>query len=190
MELPLRQTDRSGRPYVVRYYQPDDRPALEAMYADFEPKRAAQGLPPESPERVRRWLDRVLGVGIHLIVEVGGRVLGHVMLIPMDERTAELANFLHQSIRNRGIGTAMNRVAAEIARQAGYRRLWLSVEPSNRPAIRSYQNAGFRQLPGSLWAPEITMALDLDAPPAGEAAAAAESHRRAVPVADPHSPRA
>ncbi len=163
MELPLQQTDRSGRPYLVRHYDPADRAALEAMYADFEPKRAAQGLPPDSPERLRAWLDRVLARGIHLVVEVGGRVLGHVMLIPMEEPTTiELANFLHQSIRNRGIGTALNRLAAEIAREAGYRRLWLSVEPSNRPAIRSYQNAGFRQLPGSLWAPEIDMALDLE----------------------------
>jgi len=174
MELPLRQTDRSGRPYLVRYYDAADRAALEAMYADFEPKRAAQGLPPDSPERLRAWLDRVLARGIHLVVEVGGRVLGHVMLIPMDEATTELANFLHQSIRNRGIGTAMNRLAAEIAREAGYRRLWLSVEPSNRAAIRSYQNAGFQQLPGSLWAPEIDMALDLEAtmarPPASSPA--------------------
>jgi len=162
MELPLRQTDRTGRPYLVRYYDPADRAALEAMYADFEPKRAAQGLPPDTAERLRAWLDRVLPRGIHLLVEVGGRVLGHVMLIPMENATAELANFLHQSIRNRGIGTAMNRLAADIAREAGFRRLWLSVEPSNRPAIRSYQNAGFRQLPGSLWAPEIDMALDLE----------------------------
>src|SRR5690606_27814350 len=100
--------------------------------------------------------------GIHLVVEVGGRVLGHVMLIPMDGGTTELANFLHQSIRNRGIGTALNRLAADVARDAGHRRLWLSVEPSNRAAVRSYQNAGFRQLPGSLWAPEIDMALDLE----------------------------
>jgi len=147
---------------LVRYYDPADRASLEAMYADFEPKRAAQGLPPDSPERLRAWLDRVLARGIHLVVEVGGRVLGHVMLIPMEDATTELANFLHQSIRNRGIGTALNRLAAEIAREAGYRRVWLSVEPSNRPAIHSYQNAGFRQLPGSLWAPEIDMALDLE----------------------------
>src|SRR5690606_20014607 len=166
MELPLQQTDRSGRPYLVRHYDPADRAALEAMYADFEPKRAAQGLPPERPERLRAWLDRVLSAGMHLVVEVGGRVLGHVMLIPMDGGTTELANFLHQSIRNRGIGTALNRLAAELAREAGYRRLWLSVEPSNRAAVRSYQNAGFRQLPGSLWGPEIDMALDLEAGPA------------------------
>ena len=66
------------------------------------------------------------------------------MVIPMDGHTSELANFLHQKIRNRGIGTALNLLALEIAREQGRRRVWLSVEPSNRIAIRSYEKAGFR----------------------------------------------
>lgn len=149
--------DRNGAPFTVRPYAPADRTALEAMYDGFEPKRGAQGLPPRSIEQIRRWLDRVLGAGEHLLIEIDGRVCGHVMLVPMEPGTVELANFLHQSIRSRGIGTHANVVAVQIARDAGHRRVWLSVEPSNRAAIRSYEKAGFRQLPGSLWAPEIEM---------------------------------
>jgi hypothetical protein len=37
----------------------------------------------------------------------------------------------------------------------------LSVEPGNRAAVRSYEKAGFRRLPGSNWAPEVEMAVDL-----------------------------
>lgn len=155
-------TDKRGAPFQVRPYEPGDRAALEAMYADFEPKRAAQGLPPEGEAALGRWLDRTLPAGRHLVVAVQGRVLGHAMLVPVDRCTSELANFLHQSIRNRGIGTALNRVALDEARQAGLCRVWLSVEPGNRAAVRSYEKAGFRRLPGSLWAPEIEMEVDVE----------------------------
>ncbi|NLE89277.1 MAG: GNAT family N-acetyltransferase, partial [Myxococcales bacterium] len=64
VRLPVRRTDRLGQPYTVRSYRPEDRAALEAMYDAFEPKRIAQGLPPAREEQRRRWLDRVLGVGI------------------------------------------------------------------------------------------------------------------------------
>lgn len=154
-------TDKTGASYVARDYEPRDRAQLEAMYADFEPKRGAQGLPPEGDARIGHWLNRVLSKGLHLVVEVEDRLLGHVMLIPQEDGSFELANFLHQSIRNRGIGTQMNRLALELAREAGIRRVWLSVEPGNRAAVRSYEKAGFRRLPGSLWAPEIEMAADL-----------------------------
>ena len=37
----------------------------------------------------------------------------------------------------------------------------LRLDPSNRAAIRSYTRTGFRILPGSPWAPEIEMVIDL-----------------------------
>jgi RimJ/RimL family protein N-acetyltransferase len=84
-------------------------------------------------------------------VIVDGELLGHVMLLPMDDGRGELANFLHQSIRNRGIGTFINRIALQVAREHGTGRVWLCVEPFNRAAVRSYEKAGFRRLPGTLW---------------------------------------
>lgn len=147
--LPATRTDDMNQPYHVRPYRPADRAALEAMYEDFRPKRAAQGLPPAGGERIRRWLERTLGRGLHVVVEVEGRVLGHAMLIPAGDDGVELANFLHQSVRGRGIGTELNHITVGLARQHGYRRVWLSVKPSNRAAVRSYQNAGFRPLVGA-----------------------------------------
>lgn len=162
-------TDKLGGSFAIRPYTAQDRPALEAMYVDFRPKRMAQGLPPDSELGLRRWLDGVLRGGEHLVVEVDGELMGHGFLVPMDEDGAvELANFLHQAVRNRGIGTALNRALIELARARGSRRVWLSVEPWNRSAVRSYQKAGFHQLPGSLWAPEIEMEVLLDGAPDGE----------------------
>lgn len=171
--LPRDLVDKTGQPYRVRFYERADRFGLEEMYRAFDPKRAAQGLPPGDGESIRRWLDRTLATGMHVLVEIEGEILGHLMVIPMSERTSELANFLHQAIRNRGIGTALNRLAIELAREDGRKRVWLSVEPSNRIAIRSYEKAGFRRIASnSLWAPEVEMEVLLDD---GEPAAAPPS---------------
>lgn len=158
--LPATLHDREGRPFTVKRLEPGDRPALEAMYRDFEPKRGAQGLPPRE-EGIRSWLDRVLAHGDHVAVFVDGKLRGHLMLIPMEDGRVELANFLHQSIRNRGIGTVLNRIALDIARDRGAKGVWLCVEPFNRAAVRSYEKAGFRRLPGSLWETEIEMEASL-----------------------------
>jgi RimJ/RimL family protein N-acetyltransferase len=158
--LPAERVDREGRPFTVRRLRGEDRAALESMYASFEPKRGAQGLPPQE-KGIARWLDRVLADGQHLGVFVDGQLLGHLMLLPTGEKRAELANFLHQTIRNRGIGTSINRMALDVARAEGYGSVWLCVEPFNRAAVRSYEKAGFRRLPGTLWAPEIEMEASL-----------------------------
>lgn len=153
--------DKDGRAYHFRLLEADDRAGLRRMYQTFEPKRVAQGLPPAHPSQLDRWLDRVLPLGIHLVVTVDGEILGHGMLLPYATDAAELANFLHQSIRDRGIGTALNRALLDLGRQGGIRSVWLSVEPSNRRAIRSYEKVGFRPRPLSLWSPELEMELEL-----------------------------
>jgi RimJ/RimL family protein N-acetyltransferase len=154
--------DKEGRVFTVRPLLPNDREALESFYAEFEPKRAAQGLPPEGAPRVRRWLDTVLPSGTHLAVEDEGRLVGHAMLMPTDRAdVSEYAIFLHQDVRGRGLGTEINRRSAEIARTMQVHRLWLSVEPHNRPAVRSYEKAGFRFRPGTVYAPEVEMEMDL-----------------------------
>jgi RimJ/RimL family protein N-acetyltransferase len=157
-QLPLVLFDKQGEPFTVRQMEPSDRPALHEMYLAFQPKRAAQGLPPEHEYGLTRWLDHVLKGGEHLLVEVNDALLGHLMLIPMDDGgSIELAIYLHQSIRGRGIGTAMNKVAVNLARLAGFKRVWLSVEITNMPAIRSYQKAGFKRTPSRMLAHEIEM---------------------------------
>lgn len=162
IQLPLQLTDKLDESFTVRELQPHDRQVLHGMYLDFLPKRAAQGLPPEHEYAQKRWLDHVLKGGIHLLLEIDRTVRGHLMLIPLEDQAAiELAIYLHQSARGRGIGTAMNRLAVDLARAAGYRRVWLSVEVTNVAAIKAYQKAGFKRTPGTLWAHEIEMEIPL-----------------------------
>lgn len=154
--------DKTGAMYDVRPFEPSDRPALEVFYHDFEPKRAAQGLPPKDPERIARWLDSVLRQGQHLLTFLDGRLVGHALLVPTgEEGISEYAVFLHRDHRGRGLGTELNRAAIESAREAGLRGLWLSVEPHNRAALRSYEKAGFSLIPGTLFSSEAEMRLTL-----------------------------
>ncbi|HEX5726317.1 MAG TPA: GNAT family N-acetyltransferase [Longimicrobiaceae bacterium] len=164
--LPATLSTKEGRMFTVRALAPADREALERFYAGFEPKRAAQGLPPEGAARIARWLDAILPAGTHLIVELEGRLVGHAMLMPTgSDGVREYAIFLDQGVRGQGMGTQVNRLSAEVARALRLRRLWLSVEPHNRPALRSYEKAGFRFRRDTVLSPEVEMELELD--PAG-----------------------
>lgn len=157
-------TDKLGEPFRVRPFREADRAELRDMYDRFEPKRVAQGLPPAHAEQRARWLDSVLDDGHHLVVEIDGRVVGHGMLLPFRENEAELANFIHQAVRDRGIGTALNRALLDLGREAGIHRVWLSVEPFNRRAIRSYEKVGFQRRLMTAWAPEVEMEIFLNPP--------------------------
>ncbi|CAN5833888.1 GNAT family N-acetyltransferase [soil metagenome] len=160
--LPTIRLDKAGEPFSVRSYTRDDRAALEAFYEAFHPKRAAQGMPPEGARRVERWLDIILPRGKQLIAERGAILIGHSMLMPTREPdVVEYAIYVHQHFRGRGVGTEMNRAAVELARAAGLARVWLSVEPGNRAAVRSYEKVGFRFLPGAILSLEAEMVIDL-----------------------------
>jgi RimJ/RimL family protein N-acetyltransferase len=160
--LPRRIRDKAGAVYEVRPYRTSDRAALEVFYNDFEPKRAAQGLPPKDAERISRWLDAVLGQGTHLLTFDGSTLVGHALLVPTgQEGISEYAVFLHREYRGRGLGTELNRASIGAAREAGLKGLWLSVEPHNRAALRSYEKAGFTLIPGTLFSSEAEMRLTL-----------------------------
>lgn len=154
--------DREGVPFLIRNYQPDDRPALERFYAEFEPKRAAQGLPPAEPDRIRRWLDSVLTSGIHQVAFRGGELIGHAMVMPTRrDGIGEYAVFLRADLRGRGLGTELNRAAVEASRRHGLHGLWLTVVPRNRAALRSYEKVGYRIVPETVYSTEMEMELSL-----------------------------
>jgi RimJ/RimL family protein N-acetyltransferase len=160
--IPAHLHDKGGQVFTVRALRPEDRAALEDFYDAFDPKRAAQGLPPEGRPRVARWLNQVLPNGTHLAVERDGRLVGHAMLIPTGQPGVnEYAIFLSREVRGQGVGTQVNRLSVELARSMDLRGLWLSVEPHNRPALRSYEKAGFRFVPGTVFSPEVEMELPL-----------------------------
>lgn len=141
-----RMKSPTGPGYSIRKYSSEDIVAVEAMYAGFQPLGSALGLPPPGEERTDRWLRYLDHSGFSLIAQVdySGNVVGHAVLADGAPAEAELAVFVHQDFRARGIGSALAGSAIEEARRLGYRRLWAATSPSNAAAIRMVKGQGFR----------------------------------------------
>jgi GNAT superfamily N-acetyltransferase len=154
--------DKDHEPFIVREYEGQDFLRLQHFYESFEPKRSAQGLPPVEPDRIRSWLTLILSSGVHLLAFRGGDLIGHGFVMPTERAgIGEYAVFLRGDMRGRGIGTQLNAAVIELARAGGLLGLWLTVEPANRAAIRSYEKVGFRFVPETMFSLEAEMELDL-----------------------------
>jgi len=150
--------DQRGEPFTIRAYGSGDSLELQRFYEAFEPKRAAQGLPPAEPHRIRSWLKMVLGSGIHLVATREGELIAHAFILPTGRSgVGEYAVFLRDDVRSRGIGTQLNAAAIAAASAAGLEGLWLTVEPENRAAVRSYEKVDFRFVPGTVFSLEAEM---------------------------------
>lgn len=146
---------------LIRQYTPEDRKALDEMYRRFEPRGAGKGLPPIRQEKTERWLNHI-GANAQNLIALSttepGRVAGHAILAEGDDRDVELALFVHQDYRERGIGTMLIRASIEAARQKGYKRLWATCSPDNSAIIHMCRKCGFRFLPGK-WFPDHELEL-------------------------------
>ena len=139
--------DREGRSITVRYYDDDaDREALVAMYEAFDPADRAQGIPPTSEERIANWLDAITGAEtVNVVATHDDDAVGHATLVPDEPAgTAELAIFVLQAYQHAGIGTRVLETLLGAGEDAGFERVWLTVERWNDPAISLYEKVGFR----------------------------------------------
>lgn len=153
---PRTVTDGANRTVRLRVAD-DDRAALAAMYDDFGVGDRAQGIPPADPDRRSRWLDR-FGAGVGVLAEHADRAVGHGVLLAGGPGH-ELALFVHPDYREAGVGTELLRTLLGRGRSAGVERVWLSVQRSNRQAVRLYRTAGFS--PTEPAAGEIEMRREL-----------------------------
>jgi GNAT superfamily N-acetyltransferase len=123
----------------VRLVASGDREALRAMYQTFEPRPASLGLPPRA--RIDEWLDR-LASSVNFQALVDGKVVGHAVLCP-ENGTGEVAVFVHQDYRGRGIGRQLLTTLVEEGRRLGLRRIWGMTELDNVPMLALAHAVGF-----------------------------------------------
>lgn len=117
-----------------------DREALVAMYESFEPKGACMGLPPRTDPG--RWLDE-LSAYPNFIAWDGPRIAGHAALCPEGD-AGEVAVFVHQDYRSRGLGKRLLLRLIEEARELGLKRVWGMTEWDNVPMLRLARSLGFQ----------------------------------------------
>lgn len=152
--------DKCGSPVSIRLYRERDYASLAEMYRTFEPKEWSQGLPPRSEEKREAWLRYVVEEGVNLIATIDNKVVGHAALFEMEKgKSCEYLIFVHQDYQDRGIGTALSQQMKELAKELGWRQVWLTVAAINLKAIHVYEKVGF-----SIVGPrdvECVMLLDL-----------------------------
>ena len=159
-EPPVEFTDRDDRPVEIRVFGEEDLQPLVEMYEDFDPADRAQGIPPIGEDRIRNWLEHLLGEGSkNVIATAEGDVVGHATLVEDDSEAYELAIFVHQDYQGAGIGTHLLETLLGHGKSEGVEKVWLTVERWNRPAVKLYEKVGFETTEAESF--ELEMAIRL-----------------------------
>lgn len=141
-----------------------DRGALLGFYREFEPLGCAQGLPPYSEEARRQWIRQLLNRSHNFgAFSSGWRLVGHAILAPAREGEAEVAYFVHQKFRRRGVATRLVKAALERAHELHCQRVWATVEAGNIPSVKLLRSLGFETYLRQY--PSIEMDIQLDGGP-------------------------
>ena len=132
---------------VLRAFEESDSEKLFEMYSQFEPKGEFQGLPPRNASQIKKWLNQLREQGFYqFVVEVDDRIVGHAALCPSQRKTeAEVAIFVHQDYRGRGLGKQLLLGTLGFGcKKLELARVWLFVMGSNSVALRLFEEVGFR----------------------------------------------
>ena len=165
----------------LRPATPADRELLLGMYRGFDPLGAAQGLPPRNEEARRIWIDRALEEEINVgAFSTAAGLAGHTFLASSDAGEAELAVFVHQVYRRRGVGTALARAVLQWAEHLGLRRILASTASENIPALRLLKRFCFRSK--RFTSPVLELELELPAPGCGRASILADGTAETTPT--------
>jgi GNAT superfamily N-acetyltransferase len=140
------------------------RDLLMAMYDRFDPLGAALGLPPRNAEGRHKWIVGALGQIVNVAAfSRNGEVVGHCFVVADKPSSAEIAVFVHQEFRWRGIGAALLKKALEWGRAAGLVHAWAITASENRAALRLLTSCGFRLMRTDVDVAELE--IDLRVPP-------------------------
>lgn len=143
-------TRRKVQPKIrIRQATGSDRALILSMYEDFDREGLTVGMPPRTG--IANWLD-VLATSPNFVAVEEDRVIGHGFVRP-ENGTGEVAVYVHQEARNRGIGRRLLNTVVEEARHLHLNRIWGMTESRNAPMLRLARSLGFEQAndPNMFW---------------------------------------
>jgi GNAT superfamily N-acetyltransferase len=160
---PKTLTDRQDRDIEIRTYDDteQEREALVEMYVAFDPADRAQGIPPTGESQIRSWLDEILDASLNVIAWHEDTAAGHATLVPHGN-ASELAIFVLQEYQEAGIGTRLMKVLLGYGADNGLKRVWLTVERWNEPAVNLYRKIGFESSDAEGFELEMSLRLGSD----------------------------
>jgi RimJ/RimL family protein N-acetyltransferase len=130
---------------LIRAIGRPQRDLLVEMYDRFDPLGAAFGLPPRDEERRGEWIDLALSHKMNLAAFTADRTaIGHCFLAADTAGSAELAVFVRQEFRRRGVATRLLKAALDWAAAEGLLRVWTLTGSENIAALRLQERLGFR----------------------------------------------
>jgi ribosomal protein S18 acetylase RimI-like enzyme len=136
----------------IRHLGPGDDDAVGAAAALFDH--------PPKPDATRRFLDESTH---HLLIayDASGEPAGFVTGVETTHPDKGTEMFLYElgvdeSRRRQGVGSALVRALAALARQRGCYGMWVGTEDDNVAARRTYERAGARATP-----PQVILEWDL-----------------------------
>jgi RimJ/RimL family protein N-acetyltransferase len=146
------ETLRNGRPVEIRALRPDDRVGLIAAVE----RASAQSLFRRFFAAKRGFTEKEIAFFVNIdfinhvalvaVVDEDGHpvIVGGARYIVGQPGTAEVAFAVVDEHQGQGIGTALMRHLAAIARRAGLNELVAEVLPDNGPMLKVFENSGFQ----------------------------------------------
>lgn len=153
--------DRKNKPVLIKFCEEPEHEQLLSLYMHKVPRNSFNGLPPLRDEACRRWVENIIAEDSSLVAfAFQGDVMGHAALFHLSGLKCEILIVVAPSFQNRGIGTQLAMHAVELAYEAGYEQVWLSVSVNNSTARHVYTKCGFQYVTAS-GTDEVEMVLDL-----------------------------
>jgi RimJ/RimL family protein N-acetyltransferase len=137
---------KDSRIVTLRFLTPTDKDKILMMFSSMSDDTLKWSMPPYD----EAWINRTLAMIDNLIPLVAvheRRIVGSCTIAKSRHArrkgVGDIGIFLQEDFHKVGLGTAMMKLALELARKQGLHRIWLEVVEDNKAAIGLYYKIGF-----------------------------------------------